>query len=261
MKGHIQKKLEESHWLSALEIEKWVKESFSLDKHLSYDQIHEIVVSWRDKNSISSEEFVVKHVTNQNNLQFLRLHLVQYYRKGTIFKCAKINIWASDFQLNRLKHSKHAYIDGTFCTVPNGYKQLIVIFIRDPNTGFAKLAVFCTINSKDQDVYELLMTNLRTIVQEQFGEWKLDFATVDFEDALVNGVKKAFPDITIVGCLFHFKQALWRYAQANGFTTNENLVSTKDLIDKLSSLSFQKKSEDDNTDYDQLFKQMEQVRR
>ena len=122
------------------------------------------------KNSISSEEFVINHVNNEKNLQYLRMHSVQYYRKGTGSKTAKINIWASDFQLNRLRQSEHCYIDGTFCTVPNGYKQPITVFIRDPSTGFAKPAVFATVNSKDKVVHELLFSNLKGIVEQQFGK-------------------------------------------------------------------------------------------
>ena len=33
----------------------------------------------------------------------------------------------------------------------------------------------------------------------------------DFEKALINAVREYFPDSYIVGCLFHFKQALCRY--------------------------------------------------
>ena len=73
----------------------------------------------------------------------------------------------------------------------------------------------------------------------------------------MNAVKKAFPDIIIIRCLFHFKQTLWRYAEGAGLTTNENKESIKTLISRLSSLSFQKKSEEDEVNYDKLFQEIE----
>ena len=45
----IEKKLEESHWLSTLEIENWIKQEYAIDKHLSYEQFQEIVNDWSKK--------------------------------------------------------------------------------------------------------------------------------------------------------------------------------------------------------------------
>ena len=41
---------------------------------------------------------------------------------------------------------------------------------------------------------------------------KLDPANIhyDFEKGLINAIKDQFPNAKVVGCLFHFKQALYR---------------------------------------------------
>jgi len=38
----------------------------------------------------------------------------------------------------------------------------------------------------------------------------LKYATVDFEAEPIGAISFIFPDVKIIGCLFHFKQAFWR---------------------------------------------------
>jgi len=61
---------------------------------------------------------------------------------------------------------------------------------------------------------------------------------LDFEAGLINGFKRVFKDSRIIGCLFHFKQALYREAQVQGLTTNDLKEETKSLISSLGSLSW-----------------------
>jgi len=46
------------------------------------------------------------------------------------------------------------------------------------------------------------------------------------------------PPLRIIGCLFHFKQALYREAQQQGLAKNELKEETKNLISLLGSLSW-----------------------
>ena len=75
-----------------------------------------------------------------------------------------------------------------------------------------------------------------------------------FEPALISAFAKVFPESRPIGCLFHLKQALYRGAQALGITTTEFKEETKNLINKLGSLSWKK----DNSDIDREFKKIEQ---
>ena len=61
---------------------------------------------------------------------------------------------------------------------------------------------------------------------------------MDFEKAMHIGFTAVFPEIQLIGCLFHFKQALYRYAAKNGCTTNEEKDSTIQLIDLIGKVCF-----------------------
>ena len=48
-------------------------------------------------------------------------------------------------------------------------------------------------------------------------EIKLETITVDFETALINALREIFKNIKIIGCYFHYMQALDRNARKLGF--------------------------------------------
>jgi hypothetical protein len=64
------------------------------------------------------------------------------------------------------------------------------------------------LDSKEEWAYWLALNEV--LIQS---ELKLDpaFVHCDFELALINAVTQQFPNAKIVGCLFHWKQALRRY--------------------------------------------------
>jgi hypothetical protein len=61
--------------------------------------------------------------------------------------------------------------------------------------------------SKSREAYYMVLMKLAMA-----SNWKLDPGTItcDYEMALINSVKETYQNATIVGCLFHFKQALRR---------------------------------------------------
>jgi len=133
----------------------------------------------------------------------------------------------------------HIYLDGTFVVVPMGYKQLIVVSIRDPNIDKVYPAVFGIINCKEEDAYFIFLKQLKDIITE-FGafDWGLEYATLDFEEGLQEAFKRIFPKARIIGCLFHYRQALYRQAQSRRLTTEAKKKETQELIDQLSALSW-----------------------
>jgi len=68
--------------------------------------------------------------------------------------------------------------------------------------------------------------------------WNLPSVTIDFERVLVKAFSQVFEETRIIGCLFHFKQALYREAQQQGLAKNELKEETKNLISLLGSLSW-----------------------
>ena len=172
-------------------------------------------------------------------MTFLRAQIIFNYQKNNIAKTAKIIIWASDFQVNRLRLTRHWYIDGTFTITPTNYYQLLTIVIQDPNTGFIKPALWAVLGSKDEETYYQAFKMIQDIVSNSGTlNWSLESVTLDFETGLINAFQRIFKETRIIGCLFHFKQALYREAQTLGLTTNELKEETKSLISSLGSLSW-----------------------
>ena len=132
---------------------------------------------------------------------------------------------------------EHAYVDGTFVTVPAGYKQMLVISIRDPNTDQVFPALFGLINTKEEDNYYLFLNSVKSIITEHGSfDWGLKNVTLDFEEGLQEAFSRVFNTTNIVGCLFHYRQALFRQAQSRRLTTQAKMDQIQRLMDKLSSL-------------------------
>jgi len=83
--------------------------------------------------------------------------------------------------------------------------------------------------------------------------WSLEYATVDFEEGLMKAISSVFPEVRLIGCLFHFKQAIWRTASNMGLKSKTSIKDpktgnkstkmeiTSKLIDELSRYSWNKK--------------------
>ena len=61
---------------------------------------------------------------------------------------------------------------------------------------------------------------------------------VDFEQGLINSIKKNFENSTIDGCFFHFIKLLWNKAKLLGLCKSGKLKMTKILIFMLKIIPF-----------------------
>jgi len=95
------------------------------------------------------------------------------------------------------------FVDGTFFEVPEPWKQSLILMIHSP-THDMYIPIW----------YVLLPNKLESTYWHAFNQiiaasnWQLDAATMtcDFEKAIINQLKRQFNG-TLVGCLFHWKQA------------------------------------------------------
>jgi len=198
MKIEIEKKLEDENWPTPKEVLDWIKKSFEIANHLTYNQVEEIVTSWRKKNSVIKDQYIFQNTLNKKGLPFLRTYFTLFYKKNNINKSLKLVIWSSDFQLNRIRLSDHWYCDGTFGVVPSQYNQLFTIAIKDPNTGFVRPAMWALLNTKDEEAYYHLFKVIKDIVSVNNSiNWNLSSITLDFEVGLHNGFKAHFSETRI----------------------------------------------------------------
>ena len=120
-------------------------------------------------------------------------------------------LWMSNSQLLRAVNAIHFYIDGTFDIVPNNFSQILVVMTNDPVTNHPKPLAYILLNCKDEEGYRIAIRSFKELLTNHgMRKIKVESITLDFETALMNGVKESFPRVKIIGCLFHLKNALWR---------------------------------------------------
>jgi len=125
-----------------------------------------------------------------------------------VTRIQKIIGWGHPDLIFQLKHGKmNLFIDCTFKSCPRGFYQCMIIMMY--STAYATYIpiFYVLLESKCETVYYHAL-------EQCIGasDWKMDALTVscDFETALMNQCKLQFRGAKLVGCLFHWKQALRR---------------------------------------------------
>lgn len=114
------------------------------------------------------------------------------------------------------------YIDGTFRCAPNHYKQCVTIMVYDQSSKLYVPVVHVLTTSMTKKSYLKLLQ----CVQDSVGSKLVPKDVVcDFEGALIGAMCAFFPDIRIIGCLFHFKQACSRKLKRYGIPKLEAKVA------------------------------------
>lgn len=105
------------------------------------------------------------------------------------------------------------FLDGTFSSCCKPFYQLYCIHgdvnSDDNNSNIVPL-IYVLMSNKQERSYERLFTSL----MQNLPTWTPLTIIVDFEIAVINVIKKIFPDVKLLGCNFHFKQALAKKAHA-----------------------------------------------
>ena len=126
-------------------------------------------------------------------------------------KIVKIVGWAHPNLLFLLRDGRSPlFIDGTFRVVPVGFYQLLVLMVYSCAHNVFVPTWFILLPGKSEDIYHHAFQNAISA-----SNWKLEASTVtcDFELGILQAAKTHFcgttqsPPATLVGCLFHFKQA------------------------------------------------------
>ncbi len=140
--------------------------------------------------------------------------------------------WASTEGINLLKQSDHIFIDCTFKSVPKPSKQLLIIMGHHRYTHVYFPGIFVMMDSKNEEAYELVLFIVKLWMGADFLPEKI---TSDFEIGLINAISKVFPSVEIIGCYFHYKQAMKRKLKDLGCSDSDlqfilNLTSLLTVI-------------------------------
>lgn len=118
-------------------------------------------------------------------------------------------IFASDRQLEVLGKSKTWYIDGTFKLCRHPFSQLLTVNAFVTNDDHVKQVplVFIIMSGRKKRDYKAVLQALLSILPNQP---RVTTVTLDFEKAIWSAIRQVLPNAKLMGCSFHWTQALWR---------------------------------------------------
>ena len=111
------------------------------------------------------------------------------------------------------KKGTQIHVDATFA-VPVGFYQCLIIGVFGDHEAFLP-CVYILMTRKNRLAYEVALSTLQTLLG---GKIKPAYALTDFETAMYQSIQKFFPEAEVVGCFFHFVQALTRKMIKIGFS-------------------------------------------
>ena len=148
-----------------------------------------------------------------------------------------VAVFSTDVELRLMANAHTIYVDGTFRSAPRPYTQ--VFTIHADYMGRVIVLAVALLTGKQQQQYDevfaiLIRDMIRVNANIHIGE-----VVSDFELAVFNAVRLAFPIAQISGCYFHFTQNLWRHTQELGLTAAFNQdVAVKCCLTHVYALSF-----------------------
>lgn len=99
------------------------------------------------------------------------------------------------------------FLDGTFSLTPRPFYQTLVFMIYDRVNEIYLPVYWATVTGKTESCYRAFLLAMKEDLKGKFNPSTIG---VDFESALINAVKEVFPNAKLIGCTFHFKQAIRR---------------------------------------------------
>ena len=150
----------------------------------------------------------------------------------------KLLVFSADTELRTLFDSDYVVCDGTFEMAPDCCYQLYTL--HGYNRGEGMPLVWALLPNKSKRTYVELFTCIRNAFAEKFNDSaRRRLFLTDFEIAAIDAVKEVFPESSIKGCTFHFRQALMRRVADLGLRpeySSENTV-VKDWIRQIMGLT------------------------
>ena len=141
-------------------------------------------------------------------------------------------VFASDRQMEVLSKSKTWYIDGTFKLCRQPFSQLLTVnaFVRNDDHVKQVPLVFVVMSGRKKRDYKAVLETVISLLPNQSRVIKI---VLDFEKAMWSAIRQVIPNVELMGCSFHWTQALWRKVSV--------------IISFISMIGLKKKSQIKNT--------------
>ena len=108
------------------------------------------------------------------------------------------------------------FVCGTFHHPPEFY-QIVIIIYKDVITNLKIPGIYILLNSKTELIYDLVFESLIKIIwYNNLNDIKVETIVTDQELALIKVIKKYFPNVLRISCLFHYKQDILRNLRIYG---------------------------------------------
>ena len=121
----------------------------------------------------------------------------------------RIMVFANPKLLNLLEAlTIDIFVDATFKVCPHPFMQCLIIMVFDRATYLYVPVMYVLMTNKNEDSYWYAFASVISC-----SDWRINVRNIhaDFETALTNAAEKQFPEADVIGCLFHWKQAIRRY--------------------------------------------------
>ena len=113
-------------------------------------------------------------------------------------------------ELEVMHQSQVLICDGTFEMSPDTAYQ--VYTVHGYCTGEGMPLCWALLPNKTTSTYKEMFSSLRTALETLFGSiGSVKSFLVDFEQAAICAIQEVFPEVTVKGCTFHFRQAVMRH--------------------------------------------------
>ena len=119
-------------------------------------------------------------------------------------------------------NSESLFIDATFAVAPKPFYQCLVVMIFDKSLQIYIPILYILMTNKSQKMYR---NALEWIFKLSGRRICPKTVSCDFELALINAVQSIFPFAKITGCLFHWKQAIFRKLSSLKFHNEKEIIS------------------------------------
>ncbi|CAF4169822.1 unnamed protein product, partial [Rotaria sordida] len=176
-------------------------------------------------------------------------------------KVGRLLIYSSNLQLNLLSKSKRVGSDGTFETAAQISQQNYIIMSEFEEIHTVPL-VYCLCEKKNYETYKLIIQILRTAVDDLQLNFEPMFWMSDYESGLIKAIKQELPNTKLLGCTFHYNQAIYRNIQLKGLQdAYQNIEVVRQILRQTMALAFIPNDQIKTVYYDVIKPQLNNVSR
>ena len=207
------------------------KYNFQLDNSL----ISNMISKWKTATNKSSVLYNAKDYQIRQILTDYRSLYIELENGQDVVNIEYI-IWGNDENIDRLRKSKHYFIETAYYRPPE-FKQLLIIMYKDDVSENKIPGLYILMNNKSEKSYEIVFKSVLNIINKD-KEYNLEIKSVvtGEEIELINVVKKVFPNARLISCLFHYKQDIMKNVKQYGLYKREHRKNSDFIITRLSIL-------------------------